>query len=420
MQDVDLFQESIKKAIDYVVELLKNGLNMGPNLAGKIGEFIVLFLLIIAAYIASYFIIYVSQKVLLPYISKLKRPFGDILVKNNLFRNASILITSILLHSFVELTITSSPGLSHFILTTITIFYVVIVIFIINGILNSINDYYDRFSISKDHPIKPTIQIFQIIFGLIGAIAIVSILLKIDLKTIILSLGTASAILMLVFKDTILGFTGGMQLVFNKMLAIGDWISVPNFGADGSVLEINLTNVKVQNWDKTIVTVPTYSLITGSFQNWKGMENAGGRRIMRSINIDVNSVKFCSQELLDQLAKNSLNAPIIDANKDEKDSSSSITRLTNLSVFRSYLELYLSKRDDIRNDMTLMVRELEQSEKGIPVQIYAFSSSTIWTIYEKTQSDIFDHIYATIPLFDLRIFQAPSGLDLTRVKNEKL
>jgi miniconductance mechanosensitive channel len=211
-----------------------------------------------------------------------------------------------------------------------------------------------------------------------------------------------------------------MQLVFNKMLAIGDWISVPNFGADGSVLEINLTNVKVQNWDKTIVTVPTYSLITGSFQNWKGMENAGGRRIMRSINIDVNSVKFCSQELLDQLAKNSLNAPIIDANKDEKDSSSSITRLTNLSVFRSYLELYLSKRDDIRNDMTLMVRELEQSEKGIPVQIYAFSSSTIWTIYEKTQSDIFDHIYATIPLFDLRIFQAPSGLDLTRVKNEKI
>jgi miniconductance mechanosensitive channel len=420
MQDISLFQESIKKAIDYVVELLKNGLNMGQDLAEKLGEFVVLILLIIAAYIASYLIIYVSQKVLLPYISKLKRPFGDILVKNNLFRNASILITSILLHSFVELTITSSPGLSRFILTTITIFYVVIVLLIINGILNSINDYYDRFAIAKDHPIKPTIQIFQIIFGLIGIIAIVSILLKIDLKTIILSLGTASAILMLVFKDTILGFTGGMQLVFNKMLAIGDWISVPNFGADGSVLEINLTNVKVQNWDKTIVTVPTYSLITGSFQNWKGMENAGGRRIMRSINIDVNSVKFCSQELLDQLAKNSLNAPIIDANKDGKDSSSSITRLTNLSVFRSYLELYLSTRDDIRNDMTLLVRELEQSEKGIPVQIYAFSSSTKWSVYEKTQSDIFDHIYATTPIFDLRIFQAPSGLDLTRVKNEKV
>jgi miniconductance mechanosensitive channel len=203
----------------------------------------------------------------------------------------------------------SDDSLSHFPLVTkmlnsiIEVFFVVIVIMIINSVLSTINDYYDRFSFSKDHPIKGVIQIIKIILYIIGLLISVATLFDKELGSIVIGLGTVSAVMMLIFKDPILGFVGGLQLIFNKMVSIGDWISMPKFGADGTVLEINLTTVKIQNWDKTIVTIPTYSLISDSFQNWRGMEDSGGRRIKRSVNIDMDSIRFCTAEMLERFRK---------------------------------------------------------------------------------------------------------------------
>jgi miniconductance mechanosensitive channel len=225
---------------------------------------------------------------------------------------------------------------------------------------------------------------------------------------------------MLIFKDPILGFVGGMQLIFNKMLSIGDWISMPKFGADGTVLEINLTTVKVQNWDKTIVTIPTYSLISDSFQNWRGMEESGGRRIKRSINIDMDSVKFCSIEMLEKYRKIKILKDYIETtektikqyNKETgADPAIKVNgrRQTNIGVFRAYLRAYLHERSDIHDNMTFLVRQLQPTEKGIPIEIYVFTTTTEWAKFENIQADIFDHILAVIPEFDLRVFQLPNS-----------
>jgi miniconductance mechanosensitive channel len=210
------------------------------------------------------------------------------------------------------------------------------------------------------------------------------------------------------------------------MLSIGDWISMPKFGADGTVLEINLTTVKVQNWDKTIVTIPTYSLISDSFQNWRGMEESGGRRIKRSINLDMDSVKFCTPEMLEKFKKISILKEYIEKTEITIDLYNKETganpeikvngrRQTNIGVFRAYLKAYLHNRSDIHNDMTFLVRQLQPSEKGIPIEIYVFTKTTEWAAFENIQSDIFDHVLAVIPEFDLRVFQLPSSKALENI-----
>ncbi|RLD45808.1 MAG: mechanosensitive ion channel family protein, partial [Bacteroidetes bacterium] len=238
--------------------------------------------------------------------------------------------------------------------------------------------------------------------------------------TIVIGMGTVSAVLMLIFKDPILGFVGGLQLIFNKMLSIGDWISMPKSCADGIVLEINLTTVKVQNWDKTIVTIPTYSLISDSFQNWRGMEEAGGRRIKRALYIDMDSITFCTDEMLEKFKKIVVLKPYLEKKEKELEEYNKKfntdplvlvngRRQTNIGVFRAYLKAYLQNRSDIHNDMTFLVRQLQASEKGLPVEIYVFTKTTDWAAYEDIQADIFDHILAVIPQFGLKVYQFPSN-----------
>jgi miniconductance mechanosensitive channel len=228
---------------------------------------------------------------------------------------------------------------------------------------------------------------------------------------------------MLIFRDPILGFVGGLQLVFNKMIKIGDWITVPNFGADGTVLEITLTTVKIQNFDKTIVTVPTYSLISGSFQNWRGMEESGGRRIKRSVYIDMDSVAFVDDKMLEKFMKIKVLRPYLEQKQKEIeeynknmgiDPSVKVNgrRQTNLGVFRAYLKAYLRNRPDIHQNMTFLVRQLQPAEKGIPIQIYVFTKTTEWVEYENIQADIFDHILSVIPEFGLRVYQFPKSGDI--------
>ena len=252
---------------------------------------------------------------------------------------------------------------------------------------------------------------------------IIAILTHKELSNILIGLGTLSAVLMLVFKDPILGFVGGLQLTINDMLRIGDWIVMDKSKADGEVLEIGLTTVKVQNWDKTITTIPTYSLISDSFTNWRGMETSGGRRIARSFIIDVDTVKFCTPEMLERFKKFQLVTQyIIDKEKEVEeynkanniDDSNLVNgrRQTNLGIFRAYLNAYIANCPYINKDMTFMVRQLAPTENGIPIQIYAFSSNKSWIPYENIQSDIFDHVFAVVTMFDLKIYQKPSSNSL--------
>ena len=292
--------------------------------------------------------------------------------------------------------------------------------------MSTINDYYNRYEFAKDHPIRGLIQVVKIIIYVFGFLIVLATLIQRDVSSLFISLGTLSAVLMLIFRDPILGFVGGLQLIFNRMLSIGDWISMPKFGADGVVLEINLTTVKVQNWDKTIVTIPTYSLISDSFQNWRGMEESGGRRIKRSIILDMDSIKFCTPDMLEEFKKYEVLKEYLFKKEEELNNWNSKhnidstilvngRRQTNVGVFRAYLEAYLHRRSDLRKDMTFMVRQLEPTDKGLPIQIYVFTKTTAWIEYEGIQADIFDHILSVIPHFGLRTFQFPSGRSLDSV-----
>jgi len=411
--------EFIQKQTENIISLLINNLEIKASLATRLGEFFMLLMLIIVSYIAYKLTAKIIRSAIIPLLQHSKNQFDDLLVKHHFFRNIAFLVPAFMIYNFIENTIISSPGIINAVRAIIEVFFVVIVLLIVNSILDTINDYYNRYDFAKDHPIKGAIQIIKIVFYVIGLIVIIAVIFDKDLSSLVLSMGAASAVLMLIFKDPILGFVGGLQLIFNKMLSIGDWISMPKFGADGTVQEINLTTVKVQNWDKTIVTIPTYSLISDSFQNWKGMEESGGRRIKRAIYIDMNSIRFCTAEMLERFRKIKVLNTYIDATEkqvEEYNSEHHIDneilvngrRQTNIGVFRAYLEAYLSNRNDVNRNMTFMVRQLAPGEKGLPIQIYVFATTTDWVTYEGIQSDIFDHVLAVIPEFDLKIYQYPT------------
>ncbi len=358
--------------------------------------------------------------VIKPFTSRSKTYFDDLLVKNRFFIRIAFLAPSLLIYYTLESSLILHEVVADFIAGTVVLFFYIIAALIFESLLSTINDYYNRFHIAKDHPISGIIQVLKIIIYIVALLGMIGFLLHKDLSSILLGLGTLSAVLMLIFRDPILGFVGGLQLIFNKMIAIGDWITMPKYGADGTVLELNLTTVKVQNFDKTIITLPTYSLISESFQNWRGMEDSGGRRIKRAINIDMDSVKFCDDAMLDKFGRievlnryiTTTEEEIANYNTENNIDPTVIVngrRQTNIGVFREYLKSYLRKRADIHNNMTFLVRHLDPTEKGIPIQIYVFTTSTEWAKYEEIQADVFDHILAVIPEFGLRVFQFPSN-----------
>lgn len=305
-------------------------------------------------------------------------------------------------------------------------------IFMANSFLSSVNEIYNKtFSFAKERPIAGFTQLVKIFIYFVGVLVLISVVFNRELSGLFTGLGAMAAILLLVFRDTILGFVASIQISMNDMVKIGDWIEMPSRGADGDVLEINLTTVKVQNWDKTISMVPTYSLISESFVNWKGMEESGGRRIKRAINIDMSSVKFCNQEMLDKFEKFYLISDYLkEKEKEIAKYNSTINvdhepqyygrRQTNLGIFRKYLEAYLHNMDVVSDDMTFLVRHLQPTEKGLPIEIYVFSKDQRWANYEEIQADIFDHVLAVIPEFELAVFQNPTGNDFHKalINNE--
>ena len=298
-----------------------------------------------------------------------------------------------------------------------------VTVLVVDGVLNAAVDILSSSELSRSVPFTSIVQVVKLVIYCVAAIAALSLVLGKSPVLLLSGLGAMTAVLMLVFKDPILGFIGGIQLSANQMVAPGDWIEMPAYGADGDVLEVGLTSVKIRNFDNTITTIPTYGLISGSFKNWRGMSESGGRRIKRAIHIDMNSVHFCDDETLVRLAKIPHMAAYLERKqhelvrwKAEHDADanrpSNLRRLTNVGTFRAYIVAYLRNHSMIRQEMTFLVRHLAPSAQGLPIEIYVFSRDTDWVRYEDLQADIFDHILAMAPEFGLSVYQSPSGRDV--------
>ncbi len=404
--------------------LSKIGLN--DRLSSFIAEAISFITLLLVAIFIYYAVTYLIKKTLNVIIEKSPSKRDDLFLKNKVFRRLCLLIPAYLIRYNIEAALPSYPIVTSTIILFTKIYEVFVYSRVLDGILTTLNDIYDTYEISKSKPIKGFIQVLKTIIYIVCFLLIIAILTHKQLSNILIGLGTLSAVLMLVFKDPILGFVGGLQLTINDMLRIGDWIVMEKSKADGEVLEIGLTTVKVQNWDMTITTIPTYTLISDSFTNWRGMANSGGRRIARSFVIDIDTIKFCTPEMLErykkfQLVKNYIiekEKEVEEYNKLNNIDSSNLVngrRQTNIGIFRAYLTRYLENCPYINKDMTFMVRQLAPTEYGIPMQIYAFSSNKEWIKYENIQSDIFDHVFAVVTMFDLKIYQKPSSNTLEKV-----
>lgn len=415
------------KVIIQYAETFTEKIGFPSSTAVFLSVIISIVILLILSWLAYFLTWKIMRMTIIPVIKKSKTSFDDLLLKHRFFKRLAFFVPALILFYLLNDALGISEGdLPVIVYKLLDTWIVVISIMIFSSILSTIRDYYQRYEISKERPIDSFIQVIKIIAYIIGILIVIGIFIDKDISTLLLSLGTMSAVLMLIFRDPILGFVGGLQLTFNEMVRIGDWISVPKYNADGVVLEITLTVVKVQNWDKTISMVPTYALVTNSFQNWRGMEESGGRRIKRSLNIDMDSVKFCTPEMLEKYGKIQILKPYLEKKEKEIEAYNKKNnidpsvfvngrRQTNLGIFRAYLKAYLKHRQDINFSMTFLVRHLQPTEKGLPIEIYLFTKTTAWADYEDIQADIFDHILAAVSQFDLKVYQYPSNSGLLEV-----
>ena len=351
--------------------------------------------------------------------------WDNVLVEKHFIRRLLHFIPLIILYIFIP-PILEGTAVHTLSITLVNILLLIAGMLTLDALLNSILVIYESSTISKEISITPFVQVVKLLLYFVTVILIISILVQKTPLYILSGLGALTAVLMFVFKDILMGFVGGIQLIANKMVAPGDWIEMTKYGADGDVLEITLTTVKVKNFDNTITTIPTYALINESFKNWRNMNLSGGRRIKRFVYIDLGSIKFCSSEMLErfkliQLISKTIQdrqQEITDYNKLHNVDESTLVngrRLTNIGVFRSYVEAYLLQHPMIHQKMTFIVRQLSPGEKGLPIEIYVFCKDTNWTAYESVQADIFDHILAVVPEFDLQVFQEPSGTDFQKL-----
>lgn len=401
-------------------------LGVAPSLADKLDQFIAFALVLIIAFAADAICRCILLRVVAHLIKRTKAVWDDLVFDRKVMVHLNRMVAPIIIYLFIPVAFaeTSSSTLG-FIQRICLIYILVSFLSFIHFFLKAIYIVYSEKEQFRDRPLKGMLQTVQVILWFVGAIVIVSILINKSPVILLAGLGTSAAILMLVFKDSIMGFVSGVQLSANDMLKVGDWIAMPKYGADGTVIEVTLNTVKVRNWDNTITTIPPYLLVSDSFQNWRGMHESGGRRVKRSINIDMTSVKFCTSEMLAKYRKIRLlkdyvehTEQVIEEYNIENHIDNSILvngrRQTNLGVFRAYLTIYLKNQPGVNQELTCMVRQLQPTDHGIPMELYFFSANKDWIPYESVQADVFDHVLAIIPEFDLQVFQSPSGRDFQR------
>ena len=388
-----------------------------------VSRWLVTFLILVLAWLMNHLAKGFMLRFLRFCIKNSKTQWDDKLVQRNLFHRLSHLAPIIVISFFLPQIWVGHPTAEGLIDAFSQIYTMLVVLLVVQALLDAFHDVYRTFEWSKQVPIYSFIQAIKLIVYMVGGVFIVAKLMGKDPSVIFGSLGALTAVLMLVFKDSILGFAAGIHLTTNKMLSLGDWLEMPKYGADGDVIEIGLTTVKVQNFDKTITTIPTYTLISDAFKNWRGMSESPGRRIKRSILIDLNSIRFCDEALLESLASiQAISGYIREKQKEVQAFNQQLVtggsehpangrRLTNIGTFRAYLVAFLRQHPLINQEMTLLVRQLEPTPRGLPLQIYVFSSDKRWVEYEGIVSDLFDHILSVMKEFDLRAYQEPSGLD---------
>lgn len=329
--------------------------------------------------------------------------WDDVLFNDTLLHDIVHVVPPILIFVLMPMVFSEGHPVLEFLLKVNAIYLIVVVAKLLCTFLSSLYKLSNRKESFKNHPLKGVYQMLKIVVICVALIIIVSVLIDKNPGYILTALGASAAVLMLVFKDMILGLVAGVQLSANDMLRPGDWISMPKYGADGDVIEVTLTTVKVQNWDKTITTIPPYALISDSFQNWRGMKESGGRRVKRAIYIDMRSISFCTEE---QLAEFEQRGWLDGIEREDKFT-------VNLHIFRNYLESYLRSHHRVNQNMIIMVRQLQPTAQGLPLELYFFSDGTDWIPYEHLQSEIFEHVFAVLPTFGLRVFQSPMGIDFS-------
>ncbi len=375
-------------------------------------------------------IYWITRRLVLNHVHKLaektKTKWDDMLVKENFFKKLAALIPIIIILYSLKSILDHYEDIYPIIYNTIEILLVVTILQLMISFLNAFHKVLETNEKYKDKPIQSYVQLTKIVLYIIFSIIIFSLITGKTPMFFLTAMGAMSAILLLIFKDTILGFIGSIQLAANDMVRIGDWISMPKYGADGTVIEINLATIKVRNFDLTITTIPTYSMISDSLKNWRGMQESDGRRIKRAINVKISSIKFCEPQLIEELKNINLIQPYLEEKQKEittynknKNYDSALKpngrSLTNVGIFRKYIELYLLQNDKLNTNLTCMVRQLEPTEKGLPIEVYAFSEHKEWVIYEGILADIFDHLLAAISAFELEVFQSPTGSDFSKV-----
>ncbi|KGJ88096.1 mechanosensitive ion channel family protein [Thalassotalea sp. ND16A] len=386
--------------------------------SAAIGLILLLSICWISFYIAKHQVLQLVHKI----VTRSSNQWDDLLVSNKVFARIAWLVPALLLLAFMPYFISENPRL----VAALTIFAKVAIAIQVarslSSLLNVANDLFQESSKEKYLPLNATIQLLKLAIYLVAIILAISILIDRSPIYLLSGLGALTAVLLLVFQDTIKGLVASIQISANKMVAPGDWIEMPQYGADGEVLEIALNTVKVQNWDNTVTTIPTYALISESFKNWRGMSTSGGRRIKRSISIDIASIHFCSSDLIAELNQfDFLRDYLSDKHSEINDfhrqqgiadiTNPNSRRLTNIGTFRAYISAYLKNHPNVHQNMTCMVRQLKPTESGVALELYFFSNDINWGNFESIQADIFDHLFAIAPLFELRVFQIPSGYD---------
>jgi miniconductance mechanosensitive channel len=409
--------------------LLKTGLHSttASTMARAAMITLVIALIVLASFVAKRLILSGLRRL----IGRTETKKDDVFLEKKVLDRLSQLVPPSVIYIMAPFALEGYEGWIDFTQNSAVIYMIIISSLVADAFLNAVLDIYRTLEISKEIPIKGFVQIIKVATYIFAVIFIIAIIFNKTPLYLLSGLGALTAVLMLIFKDAILGFVAGIQLAANKMVSHGDWIEMPRYGADGDVLEVALTTVKVQNWDKTITTIPTYALISESFKNWRGMQTSGGRRIKRSIYIDINTINFCTDEMVERFSRIRYIAEYMAKKKKAlaehnaahmADNSNPANRrqLTNIGTFRAYVVAYLGNHPMINQEMTFLIRQLAPSEHGLPIEIYVFCKDKVWANYEAIQADIFDHILSIVPEFDLKVFQTPAGSDFRNFTAQNL
>ncbi|MBS0012218.1 MAG: mechanosensitive ion channel [Bacteroidales bacterium] len=406
-------------------------MNMGLGKASSVFLTTVIVLILVAflSWLSYIIVKFIIDKIIARIIRKTQFKWDDIFFDNHVFTRLSHFAPAIVIYMMAGLALDPYPGWLLFVQKLTFLYMILAGMLFLFAFVNAWHNIYLTLPISKDRHIKGYIQLLNIFIGVVAGLIAISVVFNRDVTTLVAGLGAMAAVILLIFKDTILGLVASVQLSANRMLKVDDWISMPSRNADGTVMDVTLNTVKVRNFDKTIITIPTWALVQESFQNWTGMEESGGRRIKRAVYIDVRSISFLNKEQVENLKRIQILREYIDNKekellefnrKHEIDDRVLVNgrRMTNAGTFRAYINAYLKQHPKIHNDMTFLIRQLPVSEKGLPIEIYVFSKDQEWANYEAIQADIFDHLLAVVPEFGLRVFQNPTGDDFRVLTNK--